>query len=98
MVFAQDTRQNPKSQATVAVLHQQAPPGYTLYAYAALEAVAQTMRATQPQDGALLGQWLRDDSVKNVADNKCWDAKADLATPDFVMYRWVDQGEYSVLR
>ncbi|WP_339071220.1 branched-chain amino acid ABC transporter substrate-binding protein [Pseudomonas idahonensis] len=100
MVFGQDARQNSESQMAVAALRKEGfePLGYTLYAYAALEAIAQTMQATQSHDGAVLGQWLRDNSVKTVAGNKRWDAKGDLATPDFVMYRWDDQGEYSVLR
>lgn len=100
MVFGQDARQNSESQMAVAALREEGfePLGYTLYAYAALEAIAQTMQATQSHDGAVLGQWLRDNSVKTVAGNKRWDAKGDLATPDFVMYRWDDQGGYSVLR
>lgn len=100
MVFGKDARENPDSQQAVAALRKEGfePLGYTLYAYASVQAIAQAMQATHSRDGVHLGKWLRRNEVHTVAGPKRWDAQGDLATPDFEMYRWDAQGGYAAVR
>lgn len=100
MVFGKDARENPGSQRAVAAMRKEGfePLGYTLYAYAAVQAITQAIQATDSRDGMRLGQWLRQNAVDTVAGTKRWDARGDLAAPDFVMYRWDAKGGYAALR
>lgn len=100
MVFGKDARDNPDSQQAVATLRKEGfePLGYTLYAYASVQAIAQAMLASHSSNGDDLGKWLRSHEVRTVAGAKRWDARGDLATPDFVMYRWDSNGGYAAVR
>ncbi len=66
------------------------PEGYTLYSYAALQAVAAAFVGTKGTDGAKASAWLKANPVKTVMGTKEWDKKGDLKVSDYVMYEWDD--------
>ncbi len=70
------------------------PEGYTLYSYAALQAVAAAFTGTKGTDGAKASAWLKANPVKTVMGTKEWDKKGDLKVSDYVMYEWDDKGKY----
>jgi len=69
------------------------PEGYTLNAYAAVQAFAAAANATASTDGRKLGQWLRQNKVPTVIGNLAWDAKGDLVEQRFTWFVWHD-GRY----
>lgn len=71
------------------------PEGYTLYAYAAVQAIAAAMAATNSTEGDVLADWLHKNSVETVMGEKSWDEKGDLKQIDYVMYQWDDKGKYA---
>jgi len=70
------------------------PEGYTLYAYATLQSIAQAIKATGKTDGVILAKWLKSNKVSTVMGSKAWDKKGDLKTSDYVMYKWDTKGNY----
>lgn len=69
--------------------------GFTLYAYAAVQAWAAAAEATDVTDGARIAQWLRaGNRVPTVAGDIRFDAKGDLADPRIAWFRWSD-GRYA---
>ena len=71
------------------------PEGYTLHAYAAIQAFAQAATATRSVDGHALSQWLRaGNSFNTVLGTLSLDAKGDVKEPSFAWYKW-SQGTYA---
>jgi branched-chain amino acid transport system substrate-binding protein len=71
------------------------PEGFTLYAYAAVEAWAAAAEATGGTDSARIAQWLRaGNRVSTVVGDIRFDARGDLANPSFAWFRWID-GRYT---
>lgn len=70
------------------------PEGYTLYAYASLQAIADAMKATKSTDGKKLAEWLKSHPVSTVLGQKNWDAKGDLKETGFSIYIWGPDGNY----
>ncbi|MDQ7248256.1 branched-chain amino acid ABC transporter substrate-binding protein [Dongia sedimenti] len=70
------------------------PEGYTLNAYAAVQAFAAAASATGSTDGRKLGEWLRNNQVPTVMGTLAWDAKGDLVQQNFTWYVWKD-GTYT---
>ena len=71
------------------------PEGYTLHAYAAVQAFAQAAAATRSVDGRVLSQWLRaGNSLNTVLGPLSLDAKGDVKEPSFAWYKW-SQGIYA---
>jgi branched-chain amino acid transport system substrate-binding protein len=71
------------------------PEGYTLHAYAAVQAFAQAAAATRSVDGRVLSQWLRaGNSFNTVLGILSLDAKGDVKEPSFAWYKW-SQGTYA---
>lgn len=65
------------------------PEAYTLYAYAAIQAIVEAIKANGgSKDGKKLAQWLKSHTVQTVMGKKEWDSKGDLKVSDYVMYRW----------
>jgi branched-chain amino acid transport system substrate-binding protein len=64
------------------------PEGYTLSAYAAVEAFAAAAAATGSTDGKIMAAWLRKNTVPTVIGDLSWDAKGDVARQRFTWYRW----------
>jgi branched-chain amino acid transport system substrate-binding protein len=71
------------------------PEGYTLYAYAAVQAWVQAAEATGGTDAHKIAEWLRAGStVTTVVGELHFDAKGDVRDPKFAWYRW-SQGKYA---
>lgn len=63
------------------------PEGYTLYSYAAVQAVAQALDQNEldPKKGA---EWLHNNTVPTVLGDLAWNEKGDLKTSNYVMFTW----------
>ena len=71
------------------------PEGYTLQAYAAVQAFAQAAAATRSVDGRTLSQWLRAGNTLNtVLGPLSLDAKGDVKEASFAWYKW-SEGTYA---
>ncbi len=100
MTFGTDARNNPQSKDILAEFRTKGfePEGYTLYTYAALQAIADAMKQTKSIDGQKIAQWLHANKVNTVMGERAWDDKGDLKTADYVMYVWDDKGKYQQVK
>ncbi|WP_271409436.1 branched-chain amino acid ABC transporter substrate-binding protein [Pseudomonas sp. Q1-7] len=71
------------------------PEGYTLYAYATLQALAAGFNGAGANDPAKASEWLKSHPVQTVMGKKEWDSKGDLKVSDYVIYEWDDKGKYA---
>jgi len=96
MTFGADPRKIAEGQALVEKLRAAGyePEGYTLYAYAALQAVAAAFNGIGGSDAEKAAKWLESHPVMTVMGKKEWDAKGDLKVSDYVIYQWDDKGKY----
>lgn len=99
MTFGADPRVLPDSKAVVDEFRKSGyePEGYTLYAYASLQAIAASIQGTKSTKGEDLAKWLKANPVKTVMGEKAWDSKGDLKVSDYVMYQWGADGKYKQL-
>jgi branched-chain amino acid transport system substrate-binding protein len=71
------------------------PEGYTLHAYAAVQAFAQAAAATKSLDGKILSQWLRaGNNLDTVLGTLSLDAKGDVKDATYAWYKW-SAGKYA---
>ena len=78
------------------------PEGYTLYSYAAIQAISAALKGTKPATakdikGEKLATWLKNNPVDTVMGKKSWDKKGDLKSAGYVIYKWDAKGNYSEL-
>lgn len=73
------------------------PEGYTLYAYATLQAIAAAFNGAGSTDGAKAAAWLKANPVETVMGTKAFDEKGDLKVSDYVLYQWDANGKYKQL-
>lgn len=99
MTFGQDPRLIPAGKSVIEKFRASKfePEGYTLYAYASLQAIAAAFKATGGSDSAKASDWLKSHSVDTVMGQKSWDSKGDLKVSDYVVYQWDNQGKYQQL-
>lgn len=99
MGFPADPRKMESSKDIVAklVAEGKKSDGFTLYSYAAVQAVSAAIAATNSTKGTELAEWLKNNKVHTVLGDKEWNAKGDLKTPDYVMYQWDKDGNYAEL-
>lgn len=99
MTFGADPRKIPDGQAVVDKLRAGGyePEGYTLYAYAALQAMAAAFKGVGSTDSEEAAAWLKRHTVPTVMGTKSWDGKGDLKVSDYVLYQWDAQGKYHQL-
>lgn len=71
--------------------------GFTLYAYAAVQAVSAAIAGAGTTEGDKLAGWLKQHNVSTVLGEKGWNAKGDLTRPSVVMYQWDANGRYAEL-
>lgn len=94
MTFGSDARKLPEAKAVVDKFKAEGydPEGYTLYTYAAVQAVAAALKANNlSRDGKVLAEWLKKNPVTTVMGQKAWDDKGDLKTSDYVVYGWKEK-------
>ena len=99
MTFGADPRLLPDSKEVVEAFRKAGtePEGYTLYAYASLQAMADAFNGAKSNKGEDAAQWLKANPVKTVMGEKVWDSKGDLKVSDYVMYQWDENGKYHQL-
>jgi branched-chain amino acid transport system substrate-binding protein len=96
MTFGADATKYPEAKAIVERFRKEGynPEGYTLYTYAAVQIVAEALKALGPtRDGKKLADWIRGHSFTTVMGRKEFDAKGDLKVSDYVVYGWVRDGD-----
>lgn len=100
MTFPKDPRAMESSKDVVAKLSAEGKKsdGFTLYAYAGVQSVAEALRNANSTSGADLADWLKKNQVNTVLGTKAWDDKGDLKEADYVMYQWNDEGGYAELQ
>ena len=94
--FTFDARKFPNARGLVQRLRDkdQNPEGFTLYAYAAVQALAAAAEATGTLDSTRLAEWLRGGNrFDTVVGPVSFDAKGDLANPAIAWFKWID-GRY----
>lgn len=94
--FTYDARKLPAAQGLVQRLRDQnlGAEGFTLYAYAAVQALAAAAEATGTMDSTRLAEWLRGGNrFDTVVGPVSFDARGDLANPAIAWFKWVD-GRY----
>lgn len=99
MTFGADPRLLPDSKAVVDEFRKSGyePEGYTLYAYASLQALAAGFNGAKSNKGEDAAKWLKANPVKTVMGEKSWDSKGDLKVSDYVVYQWDAAGKYKQL-
>jgi len=99
MTFGADPRLLPDSKAVVDQFRKAGyePEGYTLYAYASVQALAAGFNGAKSDKGDDAAKWLKANPVKTVMGTKTWDAKGDLKVSDYVVYQWDAAGKYHQL-
>jgi branched-chain amino acid transport system substrate-binding protein len=98
MTFGQDPRTIAEGKAVIEKFRASGfePEGYTLYAYASIQAIAAAYNAVGT-DNTKASEWLKNHSVDTVMGKKAWDGKGDLKVSDYVVYKWDDKGKYHQL-
>ena len=83
MTFGQDPRTLPDGKAVIEKFRASGfePEGYTLYAYASIQAIAAAWNAVGT-DNAKASDWLKSHDVETVMGKKAWDGKGDLKVSD----------------
>ncbi len=99
MTFGADPRLLPDSKAVVEQFRKSGyePEGYTLYAYASVQALAAGFNGAKSNKGEDAAKFLKSHDVTTVMGNKTWDAKGDLKVSDYVVYQWDKDGKYHQL-
>ncbi|WP_017901635.1 branched-chain amino acid ABC transporter substrate-binding protein [Pseudomonas asplenii] len=99
MTFGADPRLLPDSKAVVEQFRKNGtePEGYTLYAYASIQALAAGFNGAKSNKGEDAAKWLKSHPVKTVMGEKAWDTKGDLKVSDYVVYQWDASGKYHQL-
>ena len=99
MTFGADPRLLPDSKTVVDEFRKNGtePEGYTLYAYASVQALAAAFNGAKSNKGEEAAKWLKANKVQTVMGEKTWDAKGDLKVSDYVVYQWDKNGKYHQL-
>jgi branched-chain amino acid transport system substrate-binding protein len=91
MTFPPDPRTNPNAAAAVKSFRDAGfePEAYTLYAYAAVQAIAEGIKRAGSTDPTAVAEVLHGgDPVTTVIGEFGFDEKGDITRPDYVMYVW----------
>jgi branched-chain amino acid transport system substrate-binding protein len=95
MTFGADPRAIPEAKSVVKQFRDGGyePEAYTLYAYTAVQVIAEAIRSTgMSDDGEELGDYIRSHTFSTVMGKKQFDDKGDLKVSDYVVYRWYPEG------
>lgn len=88
MTFADNPRKIISSQALINKMQSNnlETTGYALYAYAAVEVIAQAIDNTNTTDGRTLANWLHQHEVNTVLGKKSWATNGDIINSQFKIY------------
>ncbi len=98
MTFAPDAQTIPEARSVAErfAAEDYNPEGYTLHAYAAVQAFAQAAQATGGTDARRIAAWLRaGNPLRTVIGTISLDQKGDVKNPRYTWFRWSD-GKYGV--
>lgn len=100
MTFAPDPRKNPAATEIVEKFRAAGfePEAYTLYAYAAVQVIAEAAKAAGSTDPQAVAEAAKAKGPFATAIGELgFDAKGDITRPDYVMYTWKkgDDGKYT---
>jgi branched-chain amino acid transport system substrate-binding protein len=73
------------------------PEGFTLYSYAALQALSQGFEGAKSKKSDDVSKWMKSHTIQTVMGPKNFDAKGDLTSSGYVMYQWSGDGSYKQL-
>lgn len=91
MTFSPDPRKNPAAKDVVAKFKAKnfEPEAYTLYAYAAVQILAEAAKQSKSVDGKKLSEVMKQGKpFKTVIGDIAFDKKGDITRPDYIMYVW----------
>ena len=95
MTFGADPRKIPAAASAVAAFRAGGyePEAYTLYAYTAIQVIAQAIKANRnSRDGTRLANYIKRTTFDTVMGKKSFDSKGDLKVSDYVVYKWSPSG------
>ena len=100
MTFSPDPRKNPAAKDIVEKFRAAGfePEAYTLYAYAALQVIAEGAKAAGSSDPQKVAEAIKAKGpFKTAIGELGFDSKGDITRPDYVMYTWKkgDDGKYN---
>jgi branched-chain amino acid transport system substrate-binding protein len=96
MTFPPDPRKRPEAKAVVAKFEAKKfnPEAYTLYSYAAVQAIQQAAVKANSLDPKKVAEMMKSGMVfKTVIGDLSYDKKGDITRPDYTMYVWKKQGD-----
>lgn len=98
--FAPDPRTRPESKELVEKFRAAGfePEAYTLYAYAALQVIADAAKAAGTTDTEAVATAIKEKGpFKTALGELGFDAKGDITRPDYIVYEWKkgDDGKYN---
>lgn len=90
MTFNPDPRRKPEAAAVVGAFKAQGvdPEGFTLYGYAAVQALAQAAIKAKGTDPRLVERTLKSERFDLLLGNVGFDQKGDITAPGYVLYVW----------
>jgi branched-chain amino acid transport system substrate-binding protein len=91
MTFSPDPRKNPNAKDVVAKFKAKnfEPEAYTLYAYAAVQILADAAKQAGGVEPKKMADTMRQGKpFKTVIGDISFDKKGDITRPDYVMYVW----------
>ena len=104
MTFSSDPRKRPAGKQVVKSFRKDGyePEGYTLYSYAAMQALQAALQKVKAKkgkfDGMKMAKWLKSNKVSTVLGTKDWDKHGDLTSADYVIYSWDSKGKYNEIK
>ncbi|MEH3144224.1 MAG: branched-chain amino acid ABC transporter substrate-binding protein [Methylobacterium frigidaeris] len=92
MTFNPDLRRKPEAAAAVKALQAEGidPEGFTLYGYAALQALAAAGTFARSTDPHAIAEALHSERFPLILGNVGFDQKGDVTAPGYVLYVWKD--------
>lgn len=99
MTFGPDPRNMPAAKTVVEEFRKNGyePEGYTLYTYAAFQALTKALAGVKAGDSAAVAATLREKPSDTVLGSLGFDAKGDVQGTGYVLYRWHD-GKYAEIK
>ncbi|MEW9614319.1 branched-chain amino acid ABC transporter substrate-binding protein [Shinella sp. S4-D37] len=103
MTFAPDPRKNPAAKDLVEKFRTAGfePEAYTLYAYAAVQIIAEGAKAAGGTDPQAVAEAIKSNGPFQTAIGELgFDEKGDITRPDYVLYTWKkgDDGKYTYVQ
>jgi len=99
MTFSPDPRNRPEVKPILDELRKPGfePEGYTLYAYAAMQVIAEGIRRAGVTDPMKVAHLVHRPEIKTVLGPLTFNDKGDVSGSTYVVYRWHD-GKYTEIR